>query len=398
MKFNLFVFLSIILLSSLAIKAQDEDTTFVILPDSSNFVTASMIVASPGEAIYSQLGHAALRMECPRYRLDYCFSFEEEPGTKGILKFFLGKTDAHMMAVPTAQFLEVFKKEGRQVKQYTLNLTLHQKQELWQLLDNDFIDENMRSFNFLQNNCSSVSLKSIEDVIIDETLDFNGWPEQFKMNNGQLMKYNVRLAPWLEFWCTTFSGAESDATWDNEYRTAPELLPLILKKASIVSSDGTKRPLVTAESELLPLVDKHKASPVTPILVFGVLLLITILITLAQLKWKLKTLPRLLDALLLSLVTLGGIVLIYTSYVSGIFGVHWNWYLIPFNPLPLIIWLLWHKNKEFYKVYLVYTIVLVLFILATPLSEQLDLPHQFITATLIVRCIYHYLNGKNKLK
>ena len=385
------------MLLSFALRAQDEDTTFVVLPDSSNFVTASMVVASPGEAIYSQLGHAALRMECPRYRLDYCFSFEEEPGMGGILKFFLGKTDAHMIAVPTPKFLEVFKKEGRQVKQYTLNLSLHEKQELWRLLDNDFVDENMRSFNFLQNNCSSVSLRALENVVVDETIDFNGWPEQFQMINGAGVRYLSRFSPWLEFWNMTFLGTESDGYWEHEQQVAPELLLEVFKKATIVAEDGSKRPMMTGEKELLPLVSEFKASPLTPARVFGFLLIFTILITLAQLKWKIKWAPKLLDFLLMTIVTLAGLMLIYTSFVSGLFGKHWNWYLVPFSPLPLIIWLFWRKRKGFYKVYLLYTVVLVLFILATPLSQQLDLPHQFITATLAVRCIYHYIEGKNKL-
>ncbi|MBP5561442.1 MAG: DUF4105 domain-containing protein [Muribaculaceae bacterium] len=391
---RLLVSISAIVLSSLLLHAQDEDTSFVLLPDSSNFVTASMIVASPGEALYSQLGHAALRMECPRYRLDYCFSFEEEPGVAGVLKFFFGKTNAHMWAVPTDQFLDVFKKEGRQVMQYTLNLTLHEKQELWRILDLDYVDTKMRHFNFLQNNCSSVSLQSVENVFADEAIDFKGWPEQFKMNNGEQMRYYTRNTSWLQFICTSFSGTESDVSWRQEDRMSPELLPQVLKMAVIVDSVGNQRPLVTSEQELLPLVNKFKASPVTPLWVFGILLLVTVLITLAQLKWKLRWLPKALDILLMALVTIAGVVLIYTSYVSGLFGIHWNWYLIPFNPLPLIIWLVWRKRKGFYKIYLFYVVVLVLFILATPLSQQLDMPHQLITASLTVRCLYHYLTGK----
>lgn len=376
------------------LKAQDEDTTFVLLPDSSNFVTSSLLVASPGEAIYSQLGHAALRMECPRYRLDYCFSFEEEPGMGGILKFFLGKTDAHMIAVPTAEFLSNFKTEGRQVKQYTLNLTLHEKQELWRLLDNDYVDENMRKFNFLQNNCSSVSLLAVENIVVDETIDFNGWPEPFKLINGAGIRYLTRNHPWLQFWSMTFIGTEGDSYWEHEQQVAPELLPQVLKKASIVATDGSKRPMVTSEKELLPLVNEFKATQLTPTLTFGALLLLTLLITLGQLLWKWRWSPKILDFLLMTFVTITGLVLIYTSFVSGLFGKHWNWYLIPFNPLPLIIWLIWHKRKGFYKVYLLYTIILVLFILATPLSQQLDFPHQLITTTLAIRCFANWASEK----
>ncbi len=385
----------LVLATSATVQAQDKvpwTHPGPLLPDSSNFVTASLLIASPGEAIYSQLGHAALRMECPVHNLDFCFSFEEEAGMGGIMKFFVGRTDAHMMAVPTAEFLKGFRHDGRQVTQYELNLTLHEKQELWRLLDNDYVDEDMRHFNFLQNNCSSVSLMAIENVVVDETIDFNGWPEQFKLNNGAIFK-SVSTS-WLEFLGVTFFGTESDIYWKQEQRVAPGLLPQVLKKAEIVDAEGNRRPVTTGEKELLPLKNKLNFEAVTPTWVFGMMLLVVVLITLAQLKWKLQWLGRVLDVLLMALVTAAGLFLIYTSFVSGLFGKHWNWYLIPFNPLPLIIWLIWHKRKGFYKVYLLYTAVLALFIIATPLSEQLDLPHQLITATLAVRCCYNYYDGK----
>lgn len=154
--------------------------------------------------------------------------------------------------------------------------------------------------------------------------------------------------------------------------------------------------MLAGEKEILPLVNRFEASPLTPTLVFGALLLVVTLFTLAQFRWRMRRAGRVLDVLLMVLVTVVGLFLIYTSFVSGLFGKHWNWYLIPFNPLPLIIWLIWRKRKGFYKVYLFYTAVLVLFILATPLSEQLDLPHQLITATLAVRCFYNYIDGKRQ--
>ena len=385
----------LVLATSAAVHAQDKIPWThggPLLPDSSNFVTASLLIASPGEAIYSQLGHAAIRMECPVHNLDFCFSFEEEAGMGGIMKFFVGRTDAHMMAVPTAEFLKGFRHDGRQVTQYELNLTLHEKQELWRLLDNDYVDEDMRHFNFLQNNCSSVSLMAIENVVVDETIDFNGWPEQFKLNNGAIFK-SVSTS-WLEFLGVTFFGTESDIYWKQEQRVAPGLLPQVLKKAEIVDAEGNRRPVTTGEKELLPLKNKLNFEAVTPTWVFGMMLLVVVLITLAQLKWKLQWLGRVIDVLLMALVTAAGLFLIYTSFVSGLFGKHWNWYLIPFNPLPLIIWLIWRKRKGFYKVYLFYTVVLILFIIATPLSEQLDLPHQLITPTLAVRCCYNYYDSK----
>ncbi len=379
--YKLLILLSILPLLCFATNAESEDTVCV------NNISTSVLVMSPGNALYSQFGHVALRIESPEQSYDCCFSFEEVPGLAGVLQFFLGKTDAHENAVPTAKFLDIYKQEGRQVKQYTLSLNETQKQELWQQLLDDCVNNELRKFNLLQNNCSSVSLRAIEHVLGDEKIDFNGWPEQFHMVNGDGVRYLSRHSPWLEFWNMTFLGTEADTRWPHEQQMSPELMPEVLKMASLVRSDGTKRPVVIGEKELLPLVNEFKPSPLTPMRFFGFVLIVTILITFAQFKWGLKVLPQAIDVLLMSVVTLGGLLLLHTSFVSGLFGVHWNWYLIPFNPLPFIIWLLWRKRQWFNKVYVFYTVVLVLFILTTPLSHQLDLPHQLLTATLTVRCL-----------
>ena len=373
---RLLILLCIILFSCFAVKAENEDSTIV-----------SVLVMSPGEAVYSQFGHVALRIESPEQRYDCCFSFEEVPGLAGVMEFFLGRTDAHMNAFTTAKLLATYEQEGRQVKQYTMSLNTRQKQELWNQLKADCVKDEWRKFNLLQNNCSSVSLRAIENVLGDEKIDFNGWPEQFQMINGAGVRYLSRRSPWLEFWNMTFLGTESDTYWEHEQQMSPELMPEVLKRVSLVSCNGTKRPLVISEKELLPLVNEFNPSPLTPARVFGFLLIFTIIITFAQLKWRLNVVPRAIDVLLMTVVTLGGMLLLHSSFVSGLFGVHWNWYLIPFNPLPFIIWLLWSKRQWFNKVYIFYTVVLVLFILATPFSHQLDIPHQLITATLAVRCI-----------
>ena len=50
------------------------------LPDDvgDDFVVASLLVVSPGPAVYQVFGHAALRMQCPSAGLDNVFSFETD--------------------------------------------------------------------------------------------------------------------------------------------------------------------------------------------------------------------------------------------------------------------------------------------------------------------------------
>lgn len=363
-------------------------------PDSGNFVTASLLVTSPGNNFYSNLGHCTLRMECPSFNLDYCFSFETDVAPGDFVRFFAGQANGHIVAVPTAQYLKPYQSEGRSVRQYVLNLTPHEKQELWRLLDQDMVNVQNRKFNFLQNNCSSISLLMIEDAMLEEQIEYIWHPRVSpSMPTGKVIRHTMRHSPWMSFIAISLAGSEADAIWDNHLRVSPEILAPILKRSHIVDIAGNSRPVLTGEVKpLLPLKEPFRPSPITPALVFSILLAIVLLVTLLERKTRWKMPARIIDAGLFTLQTTVGVLLIYVSTVSCLFGTHWNWYLIPFNPVPFIVWLLFRKRKNYYKTYLFYGVVLMLFMLATPLSQQLDVEHQLITATLTVRCFAVYLS------
>ncbi len=100
-----------------------------------NFIRASLMIASPGNVLYSCVGHAFIRMECPTHGLDYCFSYESEGVRQKVLKFLSGNLKMGMMAVPTDGFLSQYRNNGRGVMEYNLNLSIPYKQKLWELLD-----------------------------------------------------------------------------------------------------------------------------------------------------------------------------------------------------------------------------------------------------------------------
>ncbi len=177
---------------------------------------------------------------------------------------------------------------------------------------------------------------------------------------------------------------------------APEMIIPVLAHSHFEGQDSKRSALKGEAIELVPGKEVVTPSAVTPPILFGGLLALALLVTIMQHICKATKLSRVFDILLFALQVAVALFLLTTSCVGSIVGKHWNWYLIPLNPLPLIIWLIWRKRKGFYKVYLLYTVVLVLFILATPLSEQLDLPHQLITATLAVRCLYNYYEGRRR--
>lgn len=390
---------AIMLATSAAVHAQDKvpwTHPGPLLPDSSNFVTASLLVVDPGPQAVSAMGHSAIRLECPVHNLDYCFTLENNP-EYSTLAFILGKAPTHDIAVPTREFLKAFVAEKRRVVQHELNLSLHEKQELWRAADIEFTNEGDRLFNYSYNgtdNCTSICLELIERALIDEEIVVDKMPIILTKNNGIYFRHMSRRSPWVQFLLITLAGTACDETWDMRNRMAPEVIIPLFEHSHFEGQQG-KRAMIRGEGKVLVSGGVQIApNPITPVWVFGGLLVLALIISLLQYFHVGNKLVRSFDIGLFIFQLLMATLLLATSCYGSIVGAHWNWYLIVFNPLPLIIWLLWRKRKGFYKVYLLYTVVLVLFILATPLSEQLDLPHQLITATLAVRCCYNYYDGK----
>lgn len=370
------------------------DEAAELLPDSSNFVKASLVVSSPTDIIYSSLGHCAIRMECPSEQLDYCFSLETNTRPGDYLKFFNGDAEAAVRAIPTEMYLEECRKEGRGVDQYEFNLTWHEKQQLWKSLDEEMMKPPHLKFNFLNTNCVMMVIIMIQNALIDESINYVEVPSYLTCDNGNGLRHLTRSTPWYQFIYITLSGAICDEYFSMEYRMTPISLPEVFGKAQIKGSNGQRSLFKGTPVSLVRQTNFPSSSPFTPRLVFSILLLLVILITWCEWKRGCKHTACITDTILLALEFIIGVLLCYTTLATSLFAARWNWYLIPCNPLPLLLLLLFGKHKNFYKIYLLYTIILIAFIIATPLSSQLDIDHQLITAMFATRTASKYLKHK----
>lgn len=380
--------------NGLWLNADADETGFVLLPDSSNFVRSSLLITTPGEEAYSALGHCAIRMECPLHNLDYCFSFEmgDSSATFNYIRFFSGNTPAGFRAIKTVDYIQEYVLEGRGIKEYELNLNLHQKQELWRYLDEDMIEGTHRKFNFIQNNCASMCMIAIERNTLNEYLNIKQWPKQHDMINGDGICYLTRNAPWLQFALMSIIGSEADIYWDNEYRISPELIAETLSKTVLRDVNAVERPILTGKTSVLAKQSYFsEPAPITPVIAFSVMMVLVIVCTVLECRFSKMIYSRILDISLLTLQTLAGSLLLYMTLVTCMFGLHWNWCLLLFNPIPFIIWLLFHKKTGFHKVYLYYSVVLMAFIALTPLFTcQILLSHRLLALSFLIRCITKY--------
>lgn len=381
----------VLLLLPLTCHAEEENE---ILPDSSNFVIASLLTITPADAIYSSMGHSAIRMQCPSESLDYCFSLEMAALPGDYARFFSGQMKAAVVAIPTEVFLQAYRQEGRGITQRELNLTHHEKQQMWRLLDEEVVKPPHLTFNFLNTNCVMMSILMIERCLINEQMDFGKLPSALQLDNGDLIRHHSAHTPWAQFLYITLSGAACDGHEAMEYRLSPKMIVEVLDNATILNDSTAARPVFKGvPKQILQATTHPQPYPVTPTMLFGALLLLTIAITIAERYGQCHKTAKVLDILLYVLQVSAGIVLLYTSFVANMFGSHWNWYLIPTCLIPFILWLTCRKYNWHRYLYLVYTVILILFILATPLSSQIDLPHQLITTTFATRTLANYFTS-----
>ena len=367
-----------------------------VLPDSSNFVTASILLSSPGKEAFFALGHSGIRLNCPSKGLDYCFSYSTflEPGPMFNLYLLLGKMKAGYEALTFDKYLKTFADEGRGVMEYPLNLTLHEEQELWRLMDEKMMKGPTQPFDFIKFNCTSTLMNAINSIMQSERIEYPS-TEPLNLGSRDALAYVEGDIPWMEFFSLTMmSGLSAKAPIPVSLIICPTVWQRLLPEAEIVGLNGDRRPALESEPRQL-LEQKYVPTPtwLTPIRAFALLLIIAILITIAEwlLKWK-KT-ARVFDITLFVTYTLFATYLFYASCIK-MFGLFWNNLLIAFNLLPFICWLLFRKKAFYRKLFVLYSIILIAFMAYFSLyMGRIEWAHELLLATLLIRCMSRYLKN-----
>ena len=367
--------------SSVDVRCQQSDT--VVYAD--DFVIASLVVADPGNILYSRVGHLGIHMECPDHNLDYVFSYESEDVRHKVPAFLAGKLRMGMFAIPTAEYLEQYRKEGRGVREYRLNLPIDVKRELWRVLDNHMLEGANLPYDYITYGCAHSALMMIKEALDTIPIEYGPWPERFLTETRRELtaRYMADSSPWS--WC--FLYLISNGSIDRECSLEDKLimpgdLVEVLQKARVQGC-------TMLESEAHLLLD-GKPMPVrpfvTPLMVSLLLLLLTALCVVLKKSW--------MDYVLLALQTLLGIITVYLVCFSKLCCTEWSWLIIPFNPLPLLAW---HWRRHWALPYAVILVLWIVFILLWP-HRMTDWPYVVLTASLVLSYVGIFVNEKNRVK
>lgn len=159
--------------------AQDfNDTIDRLAPD---FVLVSLCVADPTDMTQDYLGvtgHAFLRLQCPTFGLDYCFSYESEKIKGQLWDYLTGKLKMGMFAVPTDEYIEDYRIWKRAVHEYRINMPPEAELRLWEQMDNHMLAEQEMKMDLVKFGCANTLLRYVERALSPTQIVYN-WPEKY---------------------------------------------------------------------------------------------------------------------------------------------------------------------------------------------------------------------------
>lgn len=294
-----------------------------------DFVTVSLLVADPGAATYSVFGHACLRMQCPVFGLDYCYTYESEEVKNRIGDFLAGNLMMGLFAIPVNVYCDGYREEGRGVYEYKLNLPPSVEQNLWRILDQHVAEGSYMPYDYFKRGCTITCVRFIEEALHDANrrIQYDSILLNRKATSKDIVLSHCEKFKWARFiFCFLAAGEADKYVIGSDQLCVPAELVKAWQNATI---DG--EPLLAQEPVVL--LEGEPQWPddwFTPIMLSVLLLVLAI----ANLFWS----RPYGDWIFLCAQTVIGAFMLYLICFSDLCCTSWNWLIVPFNILPAIAW------------------------------------------------------------
>lgn len=353
----------------------------------SNEAEISILTCSPGKELYSLFGHTAIRVQDPKANLDEVFNY----GTFDFdtpyfyLKFAQGLLTYQLSATSFHNFMLSYQMEERSVYSQRLRLDSLQKQQLFDLLLENYRPEN-RSYlyNFLFDNCTTRARDIIDQSLQNSHFEWNT-PDLDK-NFWNLLDEYLAVSPWVQWGIHTILGQPGNrTTTPYQYMFLPDYLMYGLNTATIDHKHLAEKAQLLYEAP-----EQDNATPwyFAPLFIFGIGALLLII-----LLWKSRG-KAMLNTIVLPTFLFTGVVGCLLVFLGG-FTAHPitapNWNILWANPLNLIAlpFLLGKHLPRFIAIYLkIYMVLLVAALPAWVICQPaVPMPSVFLIILMLFLCL-----------
>lgn len=173
----------------------------------------SLLTISPSGELYSTFGHSAIRISDPAQMIDQNYNYGtfnfNAPGF--YMKFLRGYLNYQISSYNSYVEMEYWNRENRLITEQVLNLSLSQKQKLFDFLQNNLKPENREyRYKFFTDNCST-RLRDVLQIACGDSLIFDHRLNPDSTYRQWVDKYaNKNHLEWADFGMDLALGTGSD--------------------------------------------------------------------------------------------------------------------------------------------------------------------------------------------
>ena len=337
----------------------------------------SLLTCAPGTDLYSLFGHTAIRVRDTRRGMDIVYNYGTFDDTDPMfyVKFMRGIMRYSLSADTYDSFMQEYVFEHRAVTAQVLDLSCTEKNNLYEALRKNTLDENrLYDYYFLNDNCTTRAGKIIESKVQDSLMYKNILPINSSVvlppANGSLSGPGLTFrdmiheyldkqhASWSEFGIDLFLGSNLDKKVTN--MEAIHFLPDYLFEGMDSAYTGKKQ-IVSAKRKLLEFPNAKRISEgLTPTAFFECLLLGFIMLFLFRASPRIRKVIFIFDIVFFSLLGLLGILMaaMWLGRVDDVCSKNIN--LLWAIPTHIIAVFFIRKKYSWVKYYFLVTAILAL--------------------------------------
>lgn len=349
MKSRFFFF--IILLTSQWITSQ------ILSPNSE----ISVLTIGPGTSLNDAFGHSIFRINDPVNRLDITYDYGRfpfnEPGF--YLNFARGKLNYSIGQGSYREIKDFYVWQNRTIKEQVLNLSLNEKQAIFNYLKNNYKPENRNYlYDFFYDNCAT-KIKDVLKANVSGTIAFKN-PNNFEPKSFRtLIQQNLNYNSWGSLGIDVALGSVIDQTaTPEEYMFLPEYIHSFFGNASL---NATQNKLVKSETIIYENNGKVSTNGISflfsPLVIICLIAFCIIFVTYKDFKNQKRS--HYLDNLLFSTTGVIGILLLLLWFATDHTATAQNYNLLWAFPLNVFIgWKLKHMKMWLIK-YLKFLVIIL---------------------------------------
>lgn len=353
----------------------------------------SLLTCSPGDELYSQFGHSALRIIDSKRKLDIVFGY----GTFNFNtpnfypKFARGKLDYMLDYSNFDRFKNGYIYDKRGIIEQKLNLDSIERQKLFSALLINLKPENRYyRYDFLFDNCSTRIRDIVEantsgtilfDTIVDQPNSFWNLLDPF-MEKSRWIFLGIHLA--LGIPCDVEANPY-------QYMFLPDNMMLGFENAQIKSNEATK-PLVKSTEIILKPALNFKITNwyQRPGFILGIIAILGLILSLIYLKKEKNFF--IFDLFVFGICGLLGWLIIFLWFFTDHQATGPNWNIIWAFPLhfPMVFTLLRKKSRLFTYYYFIFHSIILILVLAGWAIIPQSFPNEILpfVLLLLVRSLY----------